>query len=347
MSPLNFDPLAPALPISSPASYAAELAKANGRYYTQGMPENTGVLSAGVFSLGEFLAQARIAGKEVVDQFPYVMSRFDRGLLFYYEGNTDQISHMMWRPMDPGHPAYDPVKDPPFADAVPSAYEEADRLVTYALDHAGDNTLVIAMSDHGFTSWRRTFHLNAWLHQNGYLAVHDESLPAGMELLTNVEWPRTRAYGFGLNALYVNLQGWEKDGIVPEHERDALLTELKQRLEGTIDFATGKPAVGHVYLRDQTYSDAGQRAIGPDAVMGWAKSTQNADSSTLGEMDREILTDNDKPWSGDHEMDPPSVPGILATSRTLKRPARNLRELNASVFAEFGVEVERCSTPSP
>ncbi len=29
------------------------------------------------------------------------------------------ISHMMWRPMDPGHPAYDPVKDPPFADAVP------------------------------------------------------------------------------------------------------------------------------------------------------------------------------------------------------------------------------------
>jgi predicted AlkP superfamily phosphohydrolase/phosphomutase len=338
VSPLNFDPLAPALPISTPPSYAAELARATGRYYTQGMPENTGALSAGVFTPEEFLVQARIAGQEVLDQFPYVLSRFDRGLLFFYEGNTDLISHMMWRPMDPGHPAYDPVNDPPFADAVPSAYEEADKLVTYALDHAGEDTLVIAMSDHGFTSWRRTFHLNAWLHQNGYLAVRDERLPAGMELLTNVDWTRTRAYGFGLNGLYVNLQGREKDGIVPPSDYGALLAEIKQRLEATIDPWNGKPAIGHVYLRDQTFSDRGQRAIGPDAVIGWAKGTRGADSSALGEVQREVLTDNDKPWSGDHEMDTPSIPGILATSRPLKRPARNLRELHASVLAEFGVE---------
>jgi predicted AlkP superfamily phosphohydrolase/phosphomutase len=338
VSPLNFDPLAPALPISTPDSYAAELARATGRFYTQGMPENTGALSAGVFTPEEFLVQARIAGQEVLDQFPYVLGRFDRGLLFYYEGNTDLISHMMWRPMDPGHPAYDPVKDPPFADAVPQAYEEADKLVTHALDHMGDDTLLIAMSDHGFTSWRRTFHLNAWLHQNGYLAVRDERLPAGMELLTNVDWTRTRAYGFGLNGLYVNLQGREKDGIVPPSEYDALLAEIKQKLEATIDPWNGKPAIGHVYLRDQTFSDRGQRAIGPDAVMGWAKGTRGADSSALGEVEREVLTDNDKPWSGDHEMDTPAVPGILATSRPLKRPARNLRELHASVLAEFGVE---------
>jgi predicted AlkP superfamily phosphohydrolase/phosphomutase len=338
VSPLNFDPLAPALPISNPSSYAAELARATGRFYTQGMPENTGALAAGVFTPEEFLAQARLAGQEVLDQFPYVLRQFDRGLLFYYEGNTDLVSHMMWRPMDPGHPAYDPVKDPPFADVVPSAYEEADRLVVHALDHMGEDTLLIAMSDHGFTSWRRTFHLNAWLHQNGYLAVKDERLPAGRELLTNVDWARTRAYGFGLNGLYVNLQGREKDGIVPASEYDALLAEIKQRLEATIDPWNAKPAVGHVYLRDETFSDGGQREIGPDAVIGWAKGTRGADSSALGEVEREVLTDNDKPWSGDHEMDTPAVPGILATSRPLKRPARNLRELHASVLAEFGVE---------
>ena len=32
VSPLNLDPLAPAIPISSPAGYAAELARATGRY---------------------------------------------------------------------------------------------------------------------------------------------------------------------------------------------------------------------------------------------------------------------------------------------------------------------------
>ncbi len=340
VSPLNIDPFEPALPISHPSSYAAELARATGRFYTQGMPEDTGALAAGVLSPAEFLAQAKIAGREVVDQFPYVLSRFDRGLLFYYEGNTDLISHMMWRPMDPGHPAYDPVKDPPFADAVPACYEEADRLVGHALEHMGEDTLLIALSDHGFTSWRRTFHLNAWLHQNGYLAVKDESLPPGMELLVNVDWSRTRAYGFGLNSLYINLQGREKHGIVPPSERDALLAELEAKLEGAIDPWTGKPAIGHVYLPSRDFTDGGWLHIGPDAVMGWAKGTRGSDASALGEVEREILTDNDKPWSGDHEMDTPAIPGILATSRPLKRPARNLRELNRSVLAEFGVDLE-------
>ena len=338
VSPLNIDPFAPALPISTPGSYAATLARATGRFYTQGMPEETAALAAGVFTRSEFMAQAKIAGDEVIDEFPWVLSQFDRGLLFYYEGNTDLVSHMMWRPMDPGHPAYDPVKDPPFADAVPSVYEQVDGLITYALDHMGPDTLLIAMSDHGFTSWRRTFHLNAWLYKHGYLAVKDESLPPGMELLSNVDWSRTRAYGFGLEGLYVNLQGREKYGIVPPSEYDTLLAELKEKLESTIDPWTGKPAVAHLYVRDETFTDGGERSIGPDAVMGYAKGTRGADASALGEVEREVFTDNDKEWSGDHEMDTPSIPGILATSRPLKRPAHDLRELNASVLAEFGIE---------
>ena len=338
VSPLNIDPFAPALPISTPGSYAATLARATGRFYTQGMPEETAALAAGVFTRSEFMAQAKIAGDEVIDEFPWVLSQFDRGLLFYYEGNTDLVSHMMWRPMDPGHPAYDPVKDPPFADAVPSVYEQVDGLITYALDHMGPDTLLIAMSDHGFTSWRRTFHLNAWLYKHGYLAVKDESLPPGMELLSNVDWSRTRAYGFGLEGLYVNLQGREKYGIVPPSEYDTLLAELKEKLESTIDPWTGKPAVAHLYVRDETFTDGGERSIGPDAVMGYAKGTRGADASALGEVEGEVFTDNDKEWSGDHEMDTPSIPGILATSRPLKRPAHNLRELNASVLAEFGIE---------
>jgi predicted AlkP superfamily phosphohydrolase/phosphomutase len=337
VSPLNLDPMAPALPISTPSTFAGELARATGRYYTQGMPEETAALAAGVFTREEFLTQAEIAGREVLDQFPWVLGRFDRGLLFYYVGNGDLVSHMMWRPLDPGHPAYDAETDPPFADAVPRVYEEMDGLVSYALDHMEDDTLLIVMSDHGFTSWRRTFNLNAWLHQNGYLAVRDERLPEGMEYFQNVEWSGTRAYSIGMNSLYVNLEGRERNGIVSPGERDALLAEIAEKLEATIDPETGSPAIGHVYLRDETYTDGGQREIGPDAVIGYAKGTRGADASALGGVGREVLTDNTKPWSGDHEMDPPDVPGILAASRPLKRPAANLRELHASVLAEFGI----------
>jgi predicted AlkP superfamily phosphohydrolase/phosphomutase len=339
VSPLNLDPLAPAMPISTPDSYASDLARATGRYYTQGMPEDTGVLSAGVLTPAEFLEQAHIAMAELRHQFPWFLSQLDRGLLFYYVGNGDLISHMMWRSMDPGHPTYDAERDAPYADVIPRVYEEMDALVGYTLDHMGDDTLLIVMSDHGFTSWRRVFHLNAWLHQNGYLAVKDESLPE-IDGLRNVDWSRTRAYGIGLNGLYINVAGRERDGIVPPEEREALLEEIAAKLEAEIDPWTGKPAVARVFPRDQTFVDGGQREIGPDAVMGYAKGTGGGNESALGMIGPEILTDNDEPWSGDHRMDPQTVPGILATSRPLKRPARNLRELHDSVLAEFGVELE-------
>jgi hypothetical protein len=337
VSPLNLDPLAPALPISNPPSYAAELAKATGRYYTQGMPENTGALSAGVLTPEEFLEQAELAGREVLDQFPWVLSRFERGLLFYYAGNVDLVSHMMWRPMDPEHPAYDPEADPPFADVVPRAYRKLDGLVSYALDHMREGDLLVVMSDHGFTSWRRTFHLNAWLHQNGYLAVKDASLPplAGLQ---NVDWSRTRAYGFGLSSLYVNLRGREKHGIVAPEERAALVEEIAARLSAFVDPGTGRPALARAYVREASYGDLGQRQNGPDIVLGYAKRTRGSDESALGAVGREALTDNDKPWSGDHIMDVPDVPGILASSRPLKKPAPNLRSLAAAILAEFGVE---------
>ncbi len=77
------------------------------------------------------------------------------------------------------------------------------------------------MSDHGFASWRRSMNLNAWLRDSGYLAVRDPRLRKDPGLLANVDWSRTRAYGFGLNGLYVNLAGREKAGIVPAAERAA------------------------------------------------------------------------------------------------------------------------------
>jgi hypothetical protein len=57
-SPLNLDPLDPAMPISSPRDYAAQIALAAGRYYTQGMPEDTKALAADVLSDDAFWRSA-------------------------------------------------------------------------------------------------------------------------------------------------------------------------------------------------------------------------------------------------------------------------------------------------
>jgi predicted AlkP superfamily phosphohydrolase/phosphomutase len=158
-----------------------------------------------------------------------------------------------------------------------------------------------------------------------------------VDALLHVDWPDTRAYGIGLNGLYINVKGRERDGVVPPGERDALLAEIAEKLAAVIDPETGKPVLSRVYLRDETYADGGHREIGPDAVLGYTKGTRGSNPSAKGTVGAESLTDNEDPWSGDHGMDAPDVPGILAASRPLKRPAANLQELRSSVLAEFGI----------
>ena len=337
-SPVNLDPMDPAMPVSHPAGYAVELAEATGRFYTQGMPEDTKGLKTGVLSDREFLAQARLAADENRRQFRYVLDRFSDGLLFYYFGNVDQVSHMMWRARDPGHPAYNAVTDQPNARVVDELYEGLDAIVTDTLATLGPDDLLVVMSDHGFTSWRRAFHLNSWLRDHGYLALTDPTRRDDPGFFGNVDWSRTRAYAVGLNGLYVNLKGRERDGIVDTSARSALVDEITAKLLGTIDPAAGGAAITRVYRREDVFHLTGNEDVAPDLVVGYAKGTRGSDESALGGLPREVIVDNTSAWSGDHCMDHEAVPGILLASRPLRRSAATIQDLAAAILAEFGID---------
>ena len=348
-SPVNIDPMAPEQVISTPEDYAEELAKATGRFYTQGMPEDTAVRENDVFTAEEFLEQAEIAGREIVEQYHYVLDQFDEGLLFYYTGNVDQISHIMWHTLDPDHPAYDPEADAKYADLIPSLYEGLDDILGYTLEHIesrGDDTTVIVMSDHGFTSYRRAFHLNAWLAEKGFLVVKDPDMENDPGLFVNVDWEHTQAYGVGINGLYINLKGRDKNGIVPPERREALMDEIAEALLAEIDPVTGAPAVTKMYKREEVFKDRGELEIGPDLIVGYAKGTRGSGHDALGAVGKVVLEDNLDEWPGDHLMDHEAVPGVLLTSSPLAKPAIRLQDLGASVLAEFGVDepINRGST---
>jgi predicted AlkP superfamily phosphohydrolase/phosphomutase len=338
VSPINLDPLEPAMPVSGPGDYAAELATATGRFYTQGMPEDTKGLRTGVLTRDEFLAQARLAGDENRMQYRYVLDRFKDGLLFYYFGNVDQIAHMMWRARDPGHPAHDPAIDPKYADVIEARYVGLDRIVGDTLDAIGTDGTLVVLSDHGFTSWRRSFHLNTWLKQEGFLTLANPAREDDPGFFGNVDWSRTRAYGIGLNGLYVNVQGREMSGAVAPGDRERVMEEIAAKLLQTIDPATGQPAITKVYRREQVYTDAGFFDRAPDLVVGYAKGTRGSDESALGSIPPEVIVDNTDPWSGDHCMDHEAVPGVLLSNRRLRKPAPSLDKVAAAVLAEFGID---------
>lgn len=337
VTPLQIDPSAPATPISTPDDFATELAEATGLFYTQGMPEDTKAITEDLFSIDEFLTQARISGQEIEDQFDWMLDEFEDGLLFYYTGNVDLVSHIMWGRTDPEHPLYDEEVATKYADVVPQLYENADRLVDKAMRRWPD-ALIVVMSDHGFSSWRRSMNLNSWLRDEGYLVLKDPSLSKDPGLFRNVDWARTRAYGVGFNGLYINERGRERDGIVNAADKDALLDEIGAKLLATLDPKTERQAVTRVYPTARYFSGGPALAVGPDMIVGYAKGSRGSNDGALGEIEAEVFSDNTGQWTADHSMDHESVPGILFTSRPLAKPAPTLTDLAAALVAEFGVD---------
>ncbi len=344
VTPLQIDPLAPATPISTPADFAAELAEATGGFYTQGMPEDTKAATEKLFSIDEYLAQARITAAEIERQFEWALDHHEDGLLFYYFGNVDLVSHIMWGRTDPEHPRYDPEEAAKYSHVVPGLYERADELVAMALERLPDATIVV-MSDHGFSSWRRAMNLNSWLRDEGYLVLKDPSLAKDPGLFRNVDWSRTRAYGVGFNGLYVNQRGREEKGIVDAADKDALLDEIGEKLLATLDPKTGTRAVTRVYPSARYFSPGAALVVGPDMIVGYAKGTRGSNDGALGEIEAEAFSDNMGEWTADHSMDHEAVPGILFTNRPLEQPATTLKDLAAALVAEFGIEEFPAQTP--
>ena len=321
-----------------PAKFATQLAQASGRFYTQGMMEDTKALSAGVFSRSEFLAQAALAEQEVVRQYYPLLDAFDDGLLFYYFGNLDQVTHMMYRHFAGVDPGEGPQADPEFTRVIPDLYRNADRIVGETLDRLGSDDLLIVMSDHGFAPWNRSFSLNTWLRNQGYLVLKDSDQSADSGLLHNVDWSRTRAYGLGFNGLYINQLSREREGIVPVQQAPLLIAEIASRLKEVIDPATGTPVVTRTYISKDYFRDQGHLDAGPDLVIGYARGVRNHSDSAIGMLAAEVFSDNLDEWSGDHAMDHTVVPGVLFTSRPLARQAGSLRDLSNSILAEFGLD---------
>jgi predicted AlkP superfamily phosphohydrolase/phosphomutase len=173
------------------------------------------------------------------------------------------------------------------------------------------------------------------LRNHGYLtlAPGDAGDPHGF--FTNVDWTTTRAYGLGLNGLYLNLKGREAHGVVRPDARDTLLDEIASKLLQTIDPVTGTPAVSKVFRSDRTYASGGFSGIAPDLIVGYAKGTRTSDDSALGGIPQEEIANNTTAWTGDHCMDPGTVPGILLTSRRLQAPAPTLQALGTVLLSEL------------
>src|SRR5262249_47445987 len=128
----------------------------------------------------------------------------------------------------------------------------------------GSTATIIVMSDHGFCHFSMQFNLNSWLRQAGWIPKECKSLRG------EVDWSKVFAYGLGLNGLYINLKGRERDGIVePGEEYEALVKQLARDLEAVRD-EEGLQVVSKAYRASEVYSGEAT-ALAPDLIVGYAR----------------------------------------------------------------------------
>jgi predicted AlkP superfamily phosphohydrolase/phosphomutase len=337
-TPVNIDPTRPVNPISVPASFSRELAEATGLYYTAGIPQHTPEIQRGALDEDQWLEKTQMILAERRGQFRYALRHFRSGCLFFYFGDPDLVSHIFWRDQDPQHPGRDPGHADRYAHVIEHTYIRMDQLVGEALACIQPGDTLIVMSDHGFCSFRRGFNLNTWLLQNGYITLRDPSRRGGETLLTNVDWSRTRAYGLGLNGLYVNLRGREKYGSVPDGaEKRGLLQEIAEKMLEVRD-EDGSQVVARMYFVADEYPNADPR-IAPDLLVGYARNYRAGWATLLGGMPHALIEDNHDRWSGDHCVAAHLVPGILVSNRRITVDDPKLEDLGPTILDRFGLEI--------
>jgi hypothetical protein len=166
VSPVNIDPEDAALPISSPGSFARDVAESAGRWSTLGIPEDTSALRQGVLDLPQFLSQTHLVLRDEQRLLEDALRLFTGGFLFFYFSVVDENSHILWGRHD---------------TELLEIYRAVDASIGEVMRREPEAELMV-MSDHGFAAFDRAVNVNTWLISRGL---------------------RTKAYALGLNGLYL------------------------------------------------------------------------------------------------------------------------------------------------
>jgi predicted AlkP superfamily phosphohydrolase/phosphomutase len=151
-------------------------------------------------------------------------------LFWFVEIGVDRMHHAFWKFMDPAHHLHEPGNK--YEKAIIDYYKFLDAKIGRLIARAGDDTVVLVVSDHGAKRMKGAFCINEWLIEQGDMVVKERpAKPTSLDDL-EIDWGRTKAWAWGgyYARVFLNVEGREPRGIIPpgdyEKERDALMERL-------------------------------------------------------------------------------------------------------------------------
>src|SRR5215216_888588 len=206
--PLQIHPMHSTWHYSASGSFGKKLWNDVGPYLTLGWPQDTTGLEEGCITDDQFLDLCQKIFNTRIQILHYLMKDFHEGVLASIFDDLDRIQHMFFHDRK---------------DIVHEWYRRLDRFVgdvSQQVEPWNEKYRYLIMSDHGFSDFRNKVHVNRWLLENHYLHMKN-----GGDDLGGVDWSRTKAYSVGLNSVYLNVAGRERQGIVSSDELESLLNE--------------------------------------------------------------------------------------------------------------------------
>ena len=196
----------------------------------------------------------------------YLLANKPWDFFMMVEMGPDRLNHGIWSFIDPKHPRYQP--DNPYKESLREYYRYLDGKIGDLLaKHADDDTTVLVVSDHGAKAMVGGVCFNEWLVREGYLSFEEE-LPSEMTPIDkmNIDWSKTKAWGDGgyYGRLFLNVEGREPNGVIPQSEYETVRSELIRKIESMVDHE-GNPMGNKAHKPEDLYEAQG--GVAPDLII--------------------------------------------------------------------------------
>ncbi len=182
--------------------------------------------------------------------FKHYISQDDWDLFFGVFMTTDRVNHFLFEDWE---------RDGEYREEFLEFYAKLDQYLGELRELLPDDVTMVVASDHGFTTLDYEVHFNQWLAEEGWLSFDGDD----HEELADIA-DETRAYSLIPGRFYINLEGREPRGSVPEGEYESTREELKEALLA-LEGPDGKRVCERVVEKEKAFR-GDHDEIAPDLV---------------------------------------------------------------------------------
>ena len=234
---------------------------------------------------------------------------------------TDRLYHFGWEQYATDDPAY----APRFYQII---HQVDDLLgeVLQRVEQTGAEFMVL--SDHGFCSLKYEVYVNNWLADKGWLTLPD---PRPERVQLKDVGPRCQVYSLDPGRVFINLEGREPAGTVPQAEYEDWRDEVAQAAMAELrDPETGEPMLEKVIKREEIYHGPALGRVA-DLIL-----VPRYGYDLKGAFGKETLTFKGDALVGMHTYDDAM---IAVRNRPIAAQGFSILDATATVFKLMNVEI--------